>query len=151
MIQRIQTVYLLLSVLCSALCLYMCLGELVSLTDAFHSQMYNLAVKNADGMLSFGVFPLFLVLALETSLALVTIFLYKKRTLQISLCTMSLFLLVTWYAIALYFVAIGEYSQYTFKPKVAFFLPIVSFILVILAKKGVKKDERLVRAADRIR
>ena len=83
---------------------------------------------------------------------IVTIFLYKKRKLQIKICYIILLLLVIIYVINFIFTQqflhIADFFQYI---RLTFIFPFISFILVYLAIRGIKKDEKLVRSLDRLR
>jgi hypothetical protein len=59
-------------------------------------------------------------------------------------------LMLAWYAAYAYF-ALAVPEKMTFGVGFAACLPLVSIILLFLAKQGIKSDEALVRAADRIR
>ena len=81
-------------------------------------------------------------------LSLITIFIYKKRKLQIKISYTMILLLVLAYV--LYFILnLKSLSfsgiQYTFV------FPLISVIFIYLAIKGIKKDEKLIRSLDRLR
>ena len=92
----------------------------------------------------------FVILLLASSIDLLTIFIYKQRMRQAALCLVSLFVYIAWY------VALIVYSKQT-APDAAFHLswetvlPMVAAILTLMARKAIIADEKLVRAADRIR
>ena len=123
MIQRKQSVFLLLSVI---------LGVL-TLSVQFYSWV------------------MFVVLLLAASLNLYTIFLYKKRMRQASLCLVSILVYFVWY------ITLVVYSRQVFSDASDFHLvwsdvlPAVCIILNFMARKAIIADEKLVRAADRIR
>ena len=103
--------------------------------------------------------PLYMgiVLAVTTLLPLVTIFLYNKRLVQIRLCVSEIVLLVgsaifiSLYCYRLYEVLSGVMSGMIFSVSFAAIMPVVSIIFVVLAIRGIAKDEALVRSLDRIR
>lgn len=121
--QRKQTVFLLLAVI---------LG-VVTLSTRFYS------------------WAMFIILLLASSIDLLTIFIYKQRMRQAALCVVSLFVYIAWY------VALIVYSKQTAPDAAAFHLswetvlPMVAAILTLMARKAIIADEKLVRAADRIR
>ncbi|MBS1638400.1 MAG: DUF4293 domain-containing protein [Bacteroidetes bacterium] len=84
-------------------------------------------------------------------LALVTIFQYKNRRFQIKLSNVLGILNVVLVGIlfALHYVA--DYTLAPVSYKVASFLPLLSFAMAFMAAYYIKKDEALVRSADRIR
>ena len=71
-----------------------------------------------------------------------TIFQYRRRIMQARLCLAGLFIVFVWYI----GVAVLEGHVGTVEA-----LPMVNAILIFMARKGILDDEKLVRAADRIR
>lgn len=155
MIQRIQTLYLLLATILMSLTLFLPLGTIWNGEN-------ELVIKAFTIDSSYGVqtqLPLYLglLLALPTLLPLVTIFFYKKRMLQIRLCVSEIVLLVG----ALAFIALYCYrlcdimtevaSELNFTLGFASLMPVVSIIFVALSIRGIARDEALVRSLDRIR
>jgi len=93
-----------------------------------------------------------LVAGIVAVVAVITVFLYKKRGLQIKMGYLLLLLLVLTYAFYYIFdrhyVPIADlFRQIRF----TFVFPFVAFVLVYLAIRGIKKDEKLVRSLDRLR
>jgi len=85
-------------------------------------------------------------------LAMITIFLFKKRKLQTTICYTILFLLALIYVLYFFFDRPVLSFQELF-PKLRFTIvfPFIAFILTYLAIRGIKKDEKLVRSLDRLR
>lgn len=156
MIQRKQTLFLLVAFICYALCLFLPIGGIPAKTWGADGLVYNLGVVIADQGIKFSstCLPLFLLLGVAAVLSLVTIFMYKNRKLQMNLCSITMLFTFLWYVdYALMVndvVSIPEIDG-CIGFKFAACLPLVSMILVVLAKKGINDDEKLVRAADRIR
>lgn len=123
MIQRKQSVFLLLAVI---------LGVLI--------------------IVNYPMWPLFLLALVASSLSFFTIFKYKRRPLQARLSILAAILFVLWYPAVMlvnkFMMSTG--LQYDIV-NVWGALPAVSAILCLMARKGIMNDERLVRAADRIR
>lgn len=155
MIQRIQTVYLFVAAICSVVCLSMPVGRYV--TDGLlTASLYNLWIVQADtSERTFGSAPLFVILLLAAAISVYAIFMYGNRRLQMRLCSFSSLLIAGWYVVyavvALVWGGGDDMSQSTFFPGLAGALPAVSLILNIMARRAINADERLVRAADRIR
>lgn len=159
MIQRIQTLYLLAATALIALMLFLplttfvCGGEEVVL-KAFGASLGNEGSANL---------PLYLgiLLATATALPLVTIFLYKRRMLQIRLGGAEIALLVgvmVFEAIYIYLTNASLTEWYATSGQsveinlgVAAFLPIAAIVFVALAMRATLRDELLVRSLDRIR
>ena len=125
MIQRIQTVYLLLTFCLMAILVYFPFSSSPTM------------------LISAGVIAL---------LAFITIFLYKKRKLQIKICYLILLLLVVLYVLD--YISGRQYLPLTelFRTiRYTFVFPLVAGIFVYLAIRSIKKDEKLVRSLDRLR
>ena len=151
MIQRKQTVFLLLAAIANIICLCLPVATIQTgkgLTVA--SEMYNLWIANGNGTLDFSAAPLFVILLMETVLAIATIFMYRKRKLQIKLCNWCNFLIIVWYA-AYVAITMGVNAGGGLHVAFAAVLPLVALILTFMARKGVMADEALIRAAERIR
>ncbi|MBO6017924.1 MAG: DUF4293 family protein [Prevotella sp.] len=112
MIQRKQTVFLLLAAIVAAVC------------AVLRWQLVDIAG------------------GLSAILSIYTIFIYKQRPRQAKLCLAGLFVIFVWY------ILLAVYQGYV---TTIDSMPMVSAILVFMARKGIIDDEKLVRAADRIR
>ena len=156
MIQRKQTLFLLVAVIASLLCFFMPIGVILPKGMGGVVSLYNLGFVDDNGTITVSgtCLPLFILLAVSTALSLATIFLYKNRKLQLSLCATNLLFSVLWYIdyVLLFFgmVTVPEVEG-NVEVKFAASLPLIAIIMVVLARKGVADDEKLVRAADRIR
>ncbi len=116
---------------------------------------FNLNEKQVELM---GLWYLAAFVGIACSLSVVTIFLYKKRNLQITMCKLNLLLYLGVIFTVFYsgekvleFLEINLGLEGELHYKLGAILPIVSVILVLLASRAIKKDDELVRSADRIR
>ena len=136
MLQRIQTIYLILAVLISA-----------GLIFVFHlwTNSEEVPVFAQDNYLYFG---LFLGSAL---LSLISIFSYKTRKSQFVLGRLN---------IILNFILLGLFVYQSLnisgeadvsEKGIGILLPILSIVFLVLANKAIKKDEDLVKSVDRLR
>lgn len=148
MIQRKQSVFLLLAAVASFICLMLPVGVFHPEGIGVDLVMYNLLILDGNGIACYISSPLFVILLFGSLMSLITIFLYRNRKLQIKMCLFNVLLYLIWYAV--YF-TVAYISTGFFCLRFAAILPIVSMILVIMARNGVKSDEALVRAAERIR
>lgn len=154
MIQRIQTLYLLVLTALMAVTLFAPLAWFAD--EAGEFSLYAFALKTADGQSVQPTVYMGIVLALATVLPLVTIFLFKRRLLQIRLCVVEMVLLLGAAVMegVYYFLSWRVFADLTihmqgFKPSIA--LPLVGLLFAYLAVRAIFRDELLVRAADRIR
>ena len=100
------------------------------------------------GMVHFQAWSLFAVQMLASAISLIAIFLFKRRPLQATLCLVAILANLVWYIVLA--VLIQQGLQPEALPLTAS-LPIVAAILCLMARRGVLADEKLVRAADRLR
>jgi hypothetical protein len=100
------------------------------------------------GMVHLQAWSLFAVQMLASAISLIAIFLFKRRPLQAKLCLAAIGINFAWYVVLA--VLIQQGSQSTALPLTASF-PIVAAIFCLLARRGIIADEKLVRAADRLR
>ena len=151
--QRIQTVYLLLALIATIVCLWLPLGQFVPETMGGNTVMFNLWNVMPDGTRDFGgVWPLFVLLLLTCPLNLWAIFAYKNRKLQVRLCLVCVSLIFLWVCYGIGIVR-GQNMGFesTFRYSLTAALPLVAFVFYMLARHGIIKDEKLVRSMDRIR
>ncbi len=136
MLQRIQSIYLLLAAGVSGGLIYM-----------LHIWITNENVKvyAADEALVFGLF------LASTFFSLVSIFMFKKRKSQFMMGRLNIILNFILLGLLVYrsLNLPGEAS--TSENGIGMFLPIVSIVLLALANKAIKKDEDLVKSVDRLR
>ena len=97
MIQRKQTLFLILAVIVSVCCLSLPVATLLPSGMGAPSQVLNLWIADGNGARDFSAWPLFAVLLLSAAIGFFDIFLYKNRRRQAALCAFCIFLLVVWY------------------------------------------------------
>ncbi len=149
MLQRIQTLHLLVVSALSALMFFLPLMWFANEGDQVELHALNLMV----GETAIGSTPIYLplLLAAATLLPLVTLLLYKRRMLQIRLCAVEAVLLVGLLAMEamLYFGPQNTLDAGALQP--ASFAPVAALLFVWLAARAIFRDELLVRSLDRIR
>ena len=149
MIQRIQSVYLLVVTILMVICMCNPVGSIVASTYEI-SEFGNLFIILPDGTKDYSTWALFIILLIVAGLSLGTIFLFKKRMLQIRLAIFSIVMMVGYYlALLAYIFLLAEDT--TFSASWTVCLPLVGIILNWLAIRAIGADEALVRAYDRLR
>ena len=151
MIQRIQTVYLLLVAALGITLCFVPVLQLVTPEEATELQIWEVCATRFDVPLQ-GLWGLTLTTALIPLLALVDIFLYKKRLLQARLNIFTVLLCLGYYGVLAIYIWLAKMSLGTdwhILPWAS--IPLVCMILTLMATRAILKDEALVRAADRIR
>ena len=152
MIQRIQSLYLLVAAALMSLTLLMPVATFVVDGQTFKLSAFALSC----GEVSQGTLWMGVMLVLATLLPLVIIFLFKRRTLQVRLCAVEIVLLLgSLVMIGLYYWLTSrlfnglevEHRQFGWGAP----MPLVAVVLTALASRAIFKDEVLVRSLDRIR
>lgn len=149
MIQRIQSIYLLVVAILSAVMLALPVGSF-RLSEQTTADLYNLYIVTPEGNHDYRVWALFALLLIVCGITFATIFLYKKRMLQIRLCIFSILLLIGYYATLGSFLFLLDGVK-IFTPQIAVCFPLVNIILLWLAIRAIGKDEILVKAYERLR
>lgn len=150
MIQRKQTIYLLLALIATVVCLCLPVGRFEPQGMGASLQLYNLWIQG-DGSTDLSAWPMFGLLVLSCPINLFAIFSFSNRILQSRLCVANILLIVAWHAVYAVLAVTCKDSAFTFHVNIAACLPFISAILYFMARKGIQHDEKLVRAADRIR
>jgi hypothetical protein len=157
MIQRIQTVYLLLLIAAFAALFFIPLSSVTVATNGIE-QLHVLSVnshKVFEGDVVKQTFPEMMLMAINAAiilLALVTIFSFKNRKLQMLICKLLMVAVIIFVLLAFRATdAIAAVANAKAIYQAGAYIVIVSLLFIYLALNGIKKDEELVRSADRLR
>lgn len=150
MIQRIQSVYLLLAVLAiiGALCLPV--GYFTDTDGVALLAFKPLEITLANGNL-LSTWGLFAILLLGAFIPACTVFLYRNRRLQMRMTLFNMLLLIAYHVVLLLFFLMLKNDFATFRLNWAICLPLIAIILDWLAFRAIRHDDEMVKAADRIR
>ena len=152
MIQRIQTIYLLLVVALGLALIWLPVVQLVTPVEAAELQVWELTAAQFLMAPIQGLWGLLVATALIPMLALIDIFLFKKRLLQARLNIFTVMLCLGYYGVLAIYIWLAKMSMgvdWHILPWAC--IPLVNLILTLMATRRILKDEALVRAADRIR
>lgn len=136
MLQRIQTIYLLIAAGVSA--------GLIFLFDLYITSE-DLQVFADDNIYVFGTF------IASALLSIISIFKYKNRKSQFMLGRLNIIL--NFFLLGFFvYQSLNISGETAVSEKgIGMFLPIVSIVFLALANKAIKKDEDLVKSVDRLR
>ncbi|WP_291529952.1 DUF4293 domain-containing protein [Bacteroides sp. UBA939] len=153
MIQRIQSVYLLIvtGLLIAALCLP--LGQFIA-DDGVTANVFKPLGVTLSGDDTFqSTWGLFGILFLSAVVAFCTIFLFRNRMLQVRMTIFNSILLIGYYIafFAFMFMLKSDLDAMSFQMGWALCLPAISIILNYLSFRAIYRDEVMVKAADRLR
>lgn len=150
MIQRIQTLYLLAVVVLGILLIWQPVVQFVTPEEAAELQIWDLSALGGAPIQ--GVWGLLVTTLLIPLLALVDIFLYKKRILQARLNIFTIMLCLGYYGVLALYIWLAKMSlgvDWHILPWAS--IPLICLVLTLMATRRILKDEALVRAADRLR
>lgn len=148
MIQRIQSVYLFIVTILSIVSMCLPVGYFMG-SDSSIATFTNLSIIAKD-QVSHAPWALFVILLIVAILSFGTIFLFKRRMLQIRLTIFSTILLIFYYITFIVFIFMLK-GDSSYHPAFGVCLPVISIILNWLAIRAIGKDEVLVKAYDHLR
>lgn len=155
MIQRIQSLYLFLVLIFTLLFLFFPLGSLEIGSDIFIIKTWGISPDSEDVIGEYSNLPglVSLVLAFVVMLlTLFTIFRFKNRLLQIKLGKINILIHMLMVVSAFFFVdSVKKGLEDFFSYGIAIIFPLLSMIMILMANRAIRKDEQLVRSADRLR
>ncbi len=138
MIQRRQTLWLLLAVLAAVLSF---------MFPFVIGKVLDEGVVKDKAVTASSNFVLLLLTGISVILSLVIIFLYKDRKLQMKLCGVGLVIAVL--LVVLYIIQVNNLMKST----LALFcvLPFIIMLSYFMAYRNIRKDENLVKSLDKLR
>jgi hypothetical protein len=144
MIQRIQSIFLLIAAVA--------FGLLFRFPFAASDKATGTLLE--DRVFDLFDHPILLVLAgLGALLAVINIFMFRKRSLQmrlnIILIILNVFLIIT--AAVLFYNDASTMGTVEVQDRAGLYMPIIGLVLIILANVFIKKDDKLIRSSDRLR
>lgn len=149
MIQRIQSVWLFLAAMVS--------GSLFmpSMVLYRYTVPGGFTGGKVESLSTLNFYPLLVVAVVMTLLPLVAIFMFKDRKRQRGMAVLSILACIGF--ISLMFMKIGNINNKMPAPAnqvygiVGSVVPVAAIIFLILAIKGIRKDEKLIKSLDRLR
>ncbi len=132
MIQRIQSVYLLIAGLVSA-------------------GLSNILPTGHDIIGSFNKPFLYEGMILSGILSFLIIFVFKNRKLQFVLGRINILLNLILLGVFVYLSLNLPGEALVSEKGIGQFIPVITIVLLVLANKAIKKDEQLVKSVDRLR
>jgi len=158
MLQRIQSVFLAIVAIASVMVFFF------PLADYYHEYngnyqffIYGVRCMDPEPKVVFSQFftiPLIALAAASFLFALTALFSYKNRSLQIRICSFNLIINVVLVAVIFFFYATRIQSMTQIEPNyrhLGILFPLVSILCLILGTRAIRKDENLVKSADRLR
>ena len=154
MIQRIQTLFLILALICMSMFYIFPFGKIITASgDIFDIGIFGCDYTDSNGNPQhFSAIAALILISLSTIITFISIFLYKKRILQMRLNVFNIVLQIG--SIGIIFFLLFQASKYIggdYSTNVLIILPLVAAILTFLAIRGIARDEALIKSLDRLR
>lgn len=148
MIQRIQSIWLLLAAITILCLLIVPTVNIIALNGEYN--LYGTGLKSVKDANQSSNLLLMISTILAGLISIVNIFNFRNRTLQKRVISLNVLLIL-----GLSFWLSGLVKTVTdikeINIEAGMFLPIVAIIFSLLALRGIKKDENLIKSADRLR
>jgi hypothetical protein len=153
MIQRIQSLFLLSSLICTGLFYFLPFGNIITADDSVIPLIVKGVNYTKNGEAAFySLLPMLIMISLINLITLTSIFLYKKRMLQIRLNIFNIITQLGSIGMMFYYLTNAAKQIGTdYSTKILIVLPIVAAILTFMAVRAIAKDEALVRSISRLR
>lgn len=153
MIQRIQSLYLFISFLSFGIFFFSPFGYLIG------ADLTEIPIKITDNkfiyeniIMEYSMLPLLLMIGFICLISFATIFLFKKRLLQVRLTIFNIIVQVGSFGVLFfYLIDISKRMDLEYSTGILIILPIISAILCFLAMRAILKDEVLVQTSKHFR
>ena len=158
MLQRIQSVYLAIVAIATGLLFFFPLANFYhELLGNYKFFIYGIKYMDPEPAVVFPSFftaPLIFLVIISLIFTVAAIFLYKNRLLQIRLCAFNMLANIVLIMVIFFFYAAKIKSMTHIDPEYNYsgmILPLISIVFLILSNRAIRKDEALVKSADRLR
>ncbi len=164
MIQRIQSLFLLIAFIAMILLFFFPIASITEYTqvksEALETDYYELSATGFNDpsptsipqLSGYTFVPLIILIIMELILISYTIFRYKNRMHQLKLVKMGIFINIILVAgVFLNYPKLFITSQIEIEPGLGVYFPLISLMFLVIAYRFILKDEKLVKSADRLR
>lgn len=155
MLQRVQTIWLFLSstaIFCLFLFPYL---QVYNPDGSFRAVKITGVQESVGGQIvqSESFLALTIVTVIVALIPLITIFLFKNRKLQLKLCYLSIAAILgfSFWLVQTAKQILGAITLQSENYGLGVILPSLSVFFIVLALRGIRKDEKLIKSADRLR
>ncbi|MCF6170319.1 MAG: DUF4293 domain-containing protein [Bacteroidales bacterium] len=157
MIQRIQSVYLLLAAIALAAMFFFPLaifigGDKDQLVLYIYQLLSKVPGSNPD-VPSYFIYPNLVLAALSLFITFTSVFMFKNRMRQLKMVRLVIILILVLIATFFFYYVVelekasGIEAQYD----IGAYLPLIAFAFLLLAYRGIMNDEKLIRSSERLR
>lgn len=155
MLQRIQTLFLLGAAACFTACYFVPFWNYSAPEFIYGVSVFSIKlIKGSPQFIEIGTLPVLVLVSVSEILSVVSVFYYKSRITQIKINNYNLLLTVIFIGTIFLWIPYSldkslPTATAEWQPGLAF--PLLSLIFIILANIFIKKDEKMVKSADRLR
>jgi hypothetical protein len=154
MIQRIQTLFLFLSVVLSFVLIFTPISN-IRLASGETLKLYSYGLNDLGKAywIINNIIPLLTLLSIATIFSFICIFLYKKRILQMKICIFNIILLIVVSGL-IYFDYTAIQKKYEIVSPSFYYIvlfPVLNILTLFIAYRAIRKDEHLVKSYERLR
>jgi hypothetical protein len=158
MLQRIQSVYLTVVALAAVMLFFFPLADFYNdMEGNYKFFIYGIKCMDPEPKVLFNSFftlPLLVLVIVSFIFSVATIFLYKRRLLQIRICAFNMITNIVFIMVVFFFYATRIQGMTKTEPEynyLGMIMPLISIVFLILSNRAIRKDEVLVKSADRLR
>jgi CDP-diglyceride synthetase len=152
MIQRIQTIYLLISLVAWSLLFF---NPVIAFTNDAGGAwlLFANGIREAEsGKITQAAVPMLILFVLVEILALISVLAYRRRALQLRITVLNMMLQLLSYGIIALYTVQGKNSLAAHAGLLFFsIMPLLASVCSFLAFRGIRRDMLLLRALDRLR
>jgi len=156
MIQRVQSIYLLLVVVLMSFLIFKPFAE-VALQDGQVAVFYTYAIKKyitkEHSEMVIRTLPVIIMICLIGLISFMNIFQFRRRIVQMRVCIMNMLLMAGLMILMFYyyFMVKSTLLVESHMLKLPVIFPVIGIVLTLLAYRKINEDEILVRSYDRLR
>lgn len=147
MVQRLQSLFLLLAIVAYGLLFFFPIAQFTTADASNSFSLLGITNYNSNSTL-----PLMIVDCLLALSCLVTIFLFKKRRLQIKITAIILLIQIGFVAALFYSAdAVAKKFDTLAQYQAGMYIALIPILFIVLAHRAIRKDEKMVSNTDRLR
>lgn len=158
MIQRIQSLFLAIAAIAALLMIFFPIANFFSGTELGNYKLLASGLKCMDPNPKFQSpswygYPLLALVSVNIILPILILFLYRNRQLQLKILSFNILIIIVLIIVVLMYYMSSVQKQTGIAPSYQFgaFCPLISLVFLVLANRYIRKDENLVKSADRLR
>ena len=156
--QRIQSLYLAVAAVAGILAFFFPLAFYYhELQGNYRFYLYGMESMDPEPAIIFSRFftlPMIVMASASVALSLITIFLFRRRMLQVRLCAFNVLANMIVIMLVFFYYAPKIRTLTSIEPEYSYagmLMPLIALVALIMATRAIRKDEALVKSADRIR